>query len=924
MTHKLLIALFLSFSTFQLQAQNQFGWVDQISTAPKSLGFDQYNNLVLAGSFSNTQDFDPGPGVQNLTSLGATDGYVLQLDASGNLLWVLQLGGPLADAASFLDVDFHGNMVVSGYFDGILTINGDTLLNVPVGHPQGFMAKLQSTGLVEWVKMVSVNNTMTITGLKTDNHGDNYICGYFTGSLVADPENGGTQVLNAVSTEDMFVLKVNSAGQFVWVKQIHGNATSQCRPTAFDIFRDQLTLTGFFSGNVDFDPGSGAQILNAPPYAHGFVQKLDIAGNFVWVKQLEGTSGISPYGIAVDPAGNVLSVGHFGTGIDLDPGAAADNRIGAGISDIYVQKLNAEGDYIWGKAYGNQGREDGLSITTDQNGNIYHTGYFQSEVDFDPGTGLGILNGSGFFDLYMQKLDPDGLMLDLWHMSGTGTESGRIIQIDQDGHIVLVGNFQNTIDVNPDPVATHFLTAVSSPDNFILKMVGAFDYRGKVFEDLNANLLFDAGEPVREGIIIGSKNNQVYTSTNYAGEFHVFKELNGDTLFAVPPHSYWAVDPPEGIVIDTTQSNLNFALTDIFPKNRDICLSMVQLTPFRPGFRTQIVLQISNVGTVAVDSIPVVLRIVTQPLPLPLKYEWATPEPVSHTTDDFNWLVGPLDTTEMTEIRIAFETPQQTPNGTPITLSASAKVEDDVFSSNNGTRVITNSVGSYDPNDKEVTPRQIIPEAVDTSTLRYVIRFQNTGTYQADFVVLRDTLPADLDISMLKILAASHPYTWRLFGNRVLEFRFDNINLPDSTSNEPESHGFAAFTIQTKNGLPLGTRIENRAGIYFDYNDPVITPMSVLLVANPVKTMEPLAQEWINFQIAPNPIAAFAKVTVELSEAASLETFVSISDVSGKRLQQSSIPKGEKSIRLNGLPAGSYFVQVRSGALSGGRVLLIK
>jgi uncharacterized repeat protein (TIGR01451 family) len=128
-------------------------------------------------------------------------------------------------------------------------------------------------------------------------------------------------------------------------------------------------------------------------------------------------------------------------------------------------------------------------------------------------------------------------------------------------------------------------------------------------------------------------------------------------------------------------------------------------------------------------------------------------------------------------------------------------------------------IGSCDPNDKEVMPEGMI---VVTDTLRYQVNFQNVGTDTAFTVVVKDTLDTNIDITTLQTGASLHPYTFGITG-RELAWTFAGIDLPDSNVNEPESHGFVTFKVQPMPELPAGTQIQNRAGVYFDFNPPVIT-----------------------------------------------------------------------------------------------------
>jgi hypothetical protein len=169
-------------------------------------------------------------------------------------------------------------------------------------------------------------------------------------------------------------------------------------------------------------------------------------------------------------------------------------------------------------------------------------------------------------------------------------------------------------------------------------------------------------------------------------------------------------------------------------------------------------------------------------------------------------------------------------------------------------------------------------------------------------------------------LSASHPFTWRFVGAHVLEFRFDPIYLPDSTSNEPESHGFVAFTAKLKPGMGVGAVVSNRAGIYFDYNEPVITEYAVLQVVA-VSTGEP-GNVRLDLRIAPNPAPAYTDIRVGLPELPERIT-VRLFTETGRQVRHVQVEKDARQVQLEGLPAGVYTVQVQSGKLSGSGVLIV-
>ncbi len=146
------------------------------------------------------------------------------------------------------------------------------------------------------------------------------------------------------------------------------------------------------------------------------------------------------------------------------------------------------------------------------------------------------------------------------------------------------------------------------------------------------------------------------------------------------------------------------------------------------------------------------------------------------------------------------------------------------------------AVASYDPNIKTAIPQGLgdMHEIDKSWELDYTVQFQNTGNDTAFLVVLRDTLSEKLDLTTLRVHGGSHPFTWALNPERELVFTFENILLPDSTTNEPESHGFVNFSISPGTDLLPGDIIQNNAEIYFDFNDPIITNTVFHTIRKPI------------------------------------------------------------------------------------------
>lgn len=222
---------------------------------------------------------------------------------------------------------------------------------------------------------------------------------------------------------------------------------------------------------------------------------------------------------------------------------------------------------------------------------------------------------------------------------------------------------------------------------------------------------------------------------------------------------------------------------------------------------------------------------------------------------------------------------------------------------------------SFDPNDKLVDP-EAIPydyEAAETE-LRYTIRFQNTGNDTAFSVVIRDTLDYWLDWSTLRPIGSSHPHyiEFEEFSG-IAMFHFDDINLPDSTTNATGSQGFISFSARPLPGLAPGDSIRNGAGIYFDKNPPIITNFVKTVVSQPVGTTNENADDQFSVLISPNP--ATGQLRIVWLEPAAGNLWVRLTDMYGRVVHSGLAASGQNEYvcPLGALPLGVYMVGLHNG-----------
>lgn len=920
-----LTAFTLFFSPFT-NAQD-FGWAHSFGSANADVAIstygDEFGNIFVTGYFSGTVDFDPGPDVVNLTAAGSVDVFVIKLNPEGELIWARRIGGTGTDYGNSIVVDARGYAIIAGFF--VNTVDFDpgsgTANMVSVDTTDAFVLKLDPNGKFDWVRQFGGPDRQAAGNVTTDARGNVYVCGTYRGTVDFDP-GAGTQEMTPVGGGDVFILKLDWKGNLTWAKSIGGTNND----TEDDLIVDAdgfVYTVGEFRGTVDFDPGPGTANLNMiGTYSNTFVQKLDSDGNYVWAKQIGGNHFQYGNEIKISPLGDLLITGSFDGTTDFDPGPETFN-LTANTYDIYVLSLTNDGNFNWVRHIVGTGNitDTGESLAIDKNGSIYVCGNFLLSADFNPGSAVHYLTAAGSEDGFLLKLDPAGNFVYARKMGGQYQDQARCLYLDPNGNIYTVGSFWGTADFNPLAEVNN-LVSNGGPDIFIQKLIDEWNFVGRVFQDLNANGVLDTDEWGLPNVLVAVPDEELAATTDSAGWYHIYSNIVADSVHLVKARPYWTA-APEFVIADSMQTPMNFAVT--IPELPDLCLAAVNVTPFRPGFTTEVRLQIVNTGTVRIDSAMLQLLVVTNEPPGPLEFVSGNPAPEVVSNDHYTWQIGPLDPFQMTNITLILRTLADTPLGTPLTLSAAVGPENDVYLANNASRTVAQVVGSFDPNDKQVSPAALLPEQLDTSTLQYVIRFQNTGNYPAEFVVIRDTLPQGLDLATLQVFGASHPFTWRIYDERVLEFRFDPIVLPDSISDEPGSHGFVVFQIKPRAGLVAGDSIPNAAGIYFDYNAPVITPAAVFKVTDNSSGTSFTEIPALDFGLNPNPASSNGSVNLELpSDAARNDAFIGIYDQQGRVLRQMRVPAGQRQVYLSELPAGVCVVRVGVGGVWGWKILVVR
>ncbi|MGZ3884119.1 MAG: SBBP repeat-containing protein [Bacteroidia bacterium] len=246
-----------------------------------SLYVDAASNIYTSGFFNDTADFDPGPAVFNLNSTGlyTDDIFISKLDRSGNFVFAKAIVGPGTEISNGITLDGAGNIYTCGRFANGADMDPGpgTYTMAAKGIADAYVSKFDTLGNFIWARQFQGNSTEGASNMKTDLAGNIYVTGYFSDTCDFDP-GIGTYTLIAAGSSDLFITKLNAAGNFNWAMRAGSSGTTTsmgCDGNA--IFTDvagAIYTTGYFVNTCDFDPGAGVYNMSSAGATDAFILKL--------------------------------------------------------------------------------------------------------------------------------------------------------------------------------------------------------------------------------------------------------------------------------------------------------------------------------------------------------------------------------------------------------------------------------------------------------------------------------------------------------------------------------------------------------------------------------------------------------------------------------------------------------------------------
>ena len=427
-------------------------------------------NVYVTGNFRDTSfNLYDASGVGSnsitLTSEGNLDAFLAQYDSSGRIQWAAKMGGTYGDEGLGISADTLGNVYVTGKFSSevfnLYDANGlglKTLTNPSTSDREfiydAFIAQYDSSGYVKWAAQMGGSSYDQGLGISTDQAGNVYVTGIFLGTEFKLYDENGVDYKTVTSEGGgyAFIAQYDSSGHINWAAKMGGTSNNKGLGISADT-SGNVYVTGYFSSGVlklyDENGVDYKTLTSEGILLDAFIAQYDSSGRIQWAAQMGGT-GFNDQGLGISAInGNVYVTGSFqGAEFKLydASGGGFKPLTSEGDTDGFIAQYDSSGRIQWAANMGGSSYDQGLGISTDQAGNVYVTGRFDSRSFnlYDAsGGGFKTLTNEGSLDGFIAQYDSSGKVQWAANMGGTLVDQGSGISTDNSGNVYVTGFFQS-------------------------------------------------------------------------------------------------------------------------------------------------------------------------------------------------------------------------------------------------------------------------------------------------------------------------------------------------------------------------------------------------------------------------------------------------------------------------------------------------
>jgi hypothetical protein len=449
-------------------------------------------------------------GSTSLSSSGSTDVFVAKIDTSGNWAWARRGGGPQADRATSVSIDSYDNVYLCGDFSDSASFGSHSLTSS--GRSDIFVAKLDLSGDWLWVERAGGSDSDYCEGIEVDYSNDIYIAGDIDSSA-----DFGEFTINS-DGDCLYVAKMDSTGNWYWVNNADDGDDSWSGIADIDSDSSgNLYLTGFFVSSLQFGETTIYGEYDV------FIVKIDYDGIWGWAKSAGGTRSEYGEGIALSSRDDIYVVGNF-----YSPSARFGSfRLESESSDVFITKLDSEGNWQWALQAIGSVIEEGWDIVIDTSENAYITGYFSGEsVDF----GSTTLENTDGADMFVAKVDSNGNWI--WAKSaygGISRQSKGYIDIDSSGNAYVTGTFEGTATFGSTS-----LTSSGERDLFVAKLGQTEDSDGDSNEGNSGSIIQQPNHDWKNGLLCRVELLCFQKMVNAADDSDKLTYIDQEVIITIP------------------------------------------------------------------------------------------------------------------------------------------------------------------------------------------------------------------------------------------------------------------------------------------------------------------------------------------------------------------------------------------------------
>lgn len=803
------------------------------------------------------------------------DYWVLKLDPLGNIQWQNTIGGGNADLLRVIHQTSDGGYILTG---SSLSDSGFDKTKNSNGLCDFWIMKLDGYGNIQWQN--------TIGGSASDSAftvEPTYDGGYIFGGISLS-NISGDKAENCIGLWDYWIVKTDSIGNIEWQNTIGGTGNDYLSYVA------QTPDGGYFVGGSSESNISGDKTENSKGPVSIWILKLDNIGNILWQKTIGGS--------ALDYLFDVVQVfdgGYVIASSSTSPVSGDKTEWFYPNYDYWVFKIDSIGNILWQNTIGGNGVDQLTAICTTSDNGFLLGGVSTSDISFDKTESC-----RGIYDYWVVKITNIGDIQ--WQKTIGGDENDLLFNVSQnlDGSYILGGYSMSNMsgDKTENNVglgwqADYWIVQIKTDYNLIT---------GKVFADFNGNNLFDNNDVEIPNIAVVESNTGLLSFTDLSGHFYIAMPDTGLFSCSPAPINNYVISPLNHTAFFSGYAQIDsgnhFAFQPLSAFN-DLGVALTSVTSFRTGFNAMYSINYFNTGTASLS--PEIKLVLDNDV----SYISSQVSPTYVSVDSIVWNLPTLMPLQSISFFVQVAVDLSAIPGTLIESIAQIKpVSGDIDSTNNvyNSQIVTTA--AYDPNailvDRITIPQD---ELIYSPYLDYIIHFQNVGNDTALNIRIENFISNHLDASSFDLIDFSH--NLNLFFNnqsREVVFIFDNILLPDSNTNEPESQGFVRYRIRPIPTLLIGDSILNNAEIYFDFNPPVSTNSAITQIVNPTLLDEQQIDKKKSM-IYPNP--ASGSFTIELNTSVILEIF----SADGRLLYREEVDQGTHQKNITSLPAGIYIIR---------------